>query len=134
MSQENVRLLLEGYDSWNRQDAGWLSERLTDDFELLPAAGSFLGLEPLYRGKEGWEQFLRDWRTAWEAHRFRVERSESLGDRTLVLVVSEGKGRESGATVELQTGHLWTHRDGLISRGVIYLSWTEALEVVGLSE
>lgn len=133
MSQENVEFLREAYATWNRQNHGWLSERIAEDFELLPA-GEFPGLDTAYRGQGGWETFLDHWGQAWDSHCFTIKRIEDLGDQVLVLVISEGRGKGSGVTVEMETAHLWTVRGELFVRGVMYASWQRALEAVGLPE
>ena len=133
MSQENVEIIREGYAALTRDGPGWMDERVAEDFEFFPLT-EIPGLEDVYRGRAGWEAFLDDWFQAWESQRVTVKRMQDLGDQVLVLVVSEVRGKGSGVTVEVETAHLWTLRGGLVVRGVVYSSWQQALEAVGLSE
>ena len=87
----------------------------TEDFEFRPAL-VFFDLDPLYRGHEGWTEFWKIWRDAWETVSVRVERVEDLGDRAYAIVVFDGIGRGSGAPVSMSFGQLWSFRDGLVER------------------
>ena len=115
MAQENVDLLLRACDAWNRSDLDATIEMMTEDFEFRPAL-VFFDLDPLYRGHEGWREFWKIWRDAWETVSIRVERVEDLGDGAYAIVVFEGIGRGSGAPVSMSFGQLWSFRDGLVER------------------
>ena len=115
MAQENVDLLLRACDAWNRSDLAATIEMMAEDFEFRPAL-VFFDLDPLYRGHEGWREFWKIWRDAWETVSIRVERVEDLGDRAYAIVVFEGIGRGSGAPVSMSFGQLWSFRDGLVER------------------
>jgi ketosteroid isomerase-like protein len=131
MSQENVDLMLGGYEAWNRSDLDGMLERMTEDFEFRPLL-AFFDLEPVYLGREGFTRFWNVWRGAWESVVIRIERIEELPDgRVLLLVVFEGIGSESGAAVSMSMGHIWTFRDGLAARCDV-LEPDEALEAAGL--
>ncbi len=115
MAQENVDLLLRACDAWNRSDLDATIEMMTEDFEFRPAL-VFFDLDPLYRGHEGWREFWKIWRDAWETVSIRVERVQDLGDRAYAIVVFEGIGRGSGAPVSMSFGQLWSFREGLVQR------------------
>ena len=76
--------------------------------------------------------FFRDWiepfaelHVDWELH--------ELGpDRALALLTTRGRGRASGAPVEMQAGQLWTFREGRAVRMVFYLDPDEARRAAGL--
>ena len=115
MAQENVDLLLRACDAWNRSDLAATIEMMAEDFEFRPAL-VFFDLDPLYRGHEGWREFWKIWRDAWETVSIRVERVEDLDDGAYAIVVFEGIGRGSGAPVSMSFGQLWSFRDGLVER------------------
>jgi ketosteroid isomerase-like protein len=132
MSQENIDLILRGYEAWNRGDLDWILDHLTDDFEFHPAP-DFFDLDPVYHGHDGFRKFWRIWRGAWETVMIRVQRTEDLGDRAYVLVRFEGIGRGSGASVSMSFGQIWRLRDGLAAR-LDVLDPQDALETAGLTE
>jgi ketosteroid isomerase-like protein len=115
MAQENVDLLLHACDAWNRGDLDATIEMMTEDFEFRPAL-VFFDLDPLYRGPDGWREFWKVWRDAWETVSIRVERVEDLGDRAYAIVAFDGIGRGSKAPVSMSFGQLWSFRDGLVER------------------
>jgi ketosteroid isomerase-like protein len=58
MSQENVELVRQVYEAWNRGDLEWLLNHTTPDFEFRTVR-LFPDLEPVYRGHEGFRHFGR---------------------------------------------------------------------------
>ena len=115
MSEENLELARQGYDAWNRGDADWLMEHMTEDVEVEPLRG--VGeFDKVYNGHEGWKQFWEGWREAWSTIEVRVERMEDMGDQgALALLTFEGVGRGSGAEVSMAVSHWLTFREGQVS-------------------
>jgi hypothetical protein len=56
MSDENVELVREGYEAWNRGDLDWPLDHITPDYEFRTAQ-LFPDTEAVYRGREGLRQF-----------------------------------------------------------------------------
>jgi ketosteroid isomerase-like protein len=133
MSQENVELARQAYESWNRGDLEWFLDHMTEGFEFWPGLG-FSDLSPVYHGKEGWRQFAATWREAWEDITVRVERIEDLDDRIVALLTFDGKGRGSGVEVSVRVGQVATVSKGRVSKLVSFPDWAEALEAAGLTE
>jgi ketosteroid isomerase-like protein len=130
---ENVELLHEFFGAWNRGDLDWVLEHLTPDFEYRTAQ-AFPGIDPVYRGREGWTKFWKTFRDPWESISADVERVEDLGDRVLAIHVFHGKGKESGVEVTLRYANIVSFRDGLVSLAVGYgEDSAAALEAAGLS-
>jgi ketosteroid isomerase-like protein len=79
-----------------------------------------------------WGEFL----TAWDHFATTPERFiDAEGDRVLVLVRFEGRGRASGTpTTAFTGGQLFTLRGGKVVRLDLYTSTRDALEAAGLSE
>jgi ketosteroid isomerase-like protein len=115
MSAENVALARQGYEAWNRGDADWLLEHMTEDVEVEPLRG--VGdFDKVYSGHEGWKRFWEGWREAWSTIEVRVERMEDMGDQgALALLTFEGVGRGSGAEVSMTVSHWLTFREGQVS-------------------
>jgi ketosteroid isomerase-like protein len=115
MSKENLELARQGYEAWNRGDADWLMEHMTEDVEVEPLRG--VGdFDKVYSGHEGWKRFWEGWREAWSTIEIRVEHMEDMGDQgALALLTFEGVGRGSGAEVSMTVSHWLTFREGRVS-------------------
>jgi ketosteroid isomerase-like protein len=75
----------------------------------------------------GFVEVMRDWLSAWERPLV-IEAEEYIqsGDRILALVRWTGRGKGSGAEMEAEGAHLWTFRDGLVTRYEVYRDRDEA--------
>jgi hypothetical protein len=142
MSQENVeiaRVLIEDFlagtsesdreDTLSKQAEGW-----DPDIELDASDAPVLDINEVYRGTDAVQQFWREWLAAWENIRFEYELVDA-GDRVVQLFDLQMRGRSTG--IELPFGKLaWVYkfRDGFVVHQKLYMSHSEALEAVGLSE
>ena len=91
------------------------------------------------RAPTGGPEAIREWmdviRSAWEE--IEVSLGEVLHDEGDLLVVTElarGRGRSSGAEVEMRIFAVYRFEDGKIRRRQAFIERTEALEAAGLSE
>ena len=90
----------------------------------------------LLHGPDEMRAFYRDLNAPWaDGARLEVEEMIDAGDHVLVLIRFGGRGKMSGAEVEVLVWNLWTFRDG----GPV--GWTyfgedraEAFEAAGLRE
>jgi ketosteroid isomerase-like protein len=85
-----------------------------------------------FRGRPGLERWIATTREVWEEWRFHPERFIDAGDRVVVLVRVLARGGSSGVTLDRETAHIWTVRDGRVTRCEVYLDRSEALAVAGL--
>jgi ketosteroid isomerase-like protein len=133
MSEENVELVRQGYEAWNRGDLEWLLDHSTADSEFRTAQ-VFPDIDAVYRGQEGVREFWNTIQEPWETFQLEAERLEPIGDdRVLALVRFHGIGRQ-GVEVTLKLAHLFTLEDRMVSQLVSFADWQEALEAAGLSE
>jgi ketosteroid isomerase-like protein len=133
VSEENVAVAKRAVDAYNRRDLTTYEEIWTSDFELFPAVpGAFGGGS--YEGREGLELFFQALDDTWEELQLVAKEFRDLGDRVLVLVQVEARGRGSGAPVAGPQSAILDFRDGKISRVRSYLDHAEALHVAGLEE
>jgi ketosteroid isomerase-like protein len=94
-----------------------------------------LGFEPLYRGREARVAAQRQWDTEWGEWRLAPDEVIDLGaGRMLMLGRMGGRGVNSGAAVDTDCAFLATFSAGRVTREEVFLSRSEALEAVGLSE
>ena len=134
MSQENVKLVRDLYDLWNRGDldgatAMFDPEVVWHGYTHLPESGRRDGVDAV-------RSWVTDFAEAWGEISVSIERLVEVGDDSvLALVRMSGRGRDSGVAVTSGLdGHLWTIRAGRIVAVRMYQGSRAALEAVGLSE
>ena len=133
MSQENVEIVRELLEAYNRADFDAVNEKCDDDFEFTSVMSAVE--ETSYKGKDTWERYWHDMHQTWDDWRLEEIRVlDGGGDRVAVLMRLVGKGRTSGVPVDRKIGIAYRMRDGKMWRARSYLDPREALEAVGLSE
>jgi ketosteroid isomerase-like protein len=143
MSEENVELIRRWYlllpdlrDLNPDDEREWTDQvfrdYLDEEFELrLP---DYPEGEPVFRGRDGADQFIATLREVWREYRFEPERFLDAGERVVVLARIVGKGAASGAPFELEVTHVWTIHAGRAISMHAYRDRSQALEAAGLSE
>jgi ketosteroid isomerase-like protein len=132
MLRQNLELARSIMDAWNRADVDAVLALCHPEFEYH-TSGDFLGLDPVYRGHEGFRKFERDFRGAWESLSVVVEELHDQGDKVAVLGTFEARGRD-GMTVSRRIANVITFRDGLAVRIDAYGDWDQALEATSLRD
>ena len=143
MSRENVELARAYFDEIARTsqegfDAEATISKMAEfwdpEIEWDTSKATALDITGVYQGKEGARQWCQEWFAAWEALQFEYELVDA-GDRVVVLIDLRMRGRSTGIDVALGR-HAWltTFRDGLMVHNKLYMSQSEALESVGLSQ
>ena len=128
---EMVRILERGYE------LVWREDRLED---------ALVGLDPefewvvpghpegdLGQGPEATIAFFRDWIESWAELNVNWDLHPAGPDRVLAILTMDGRGRESGAPVDMRVGQLWTFRGGRAVRMVLYYDVDEAGREAGVS-
>jgi ketosteroid isomerase-like protein len=72
------------------------------------------------RGPHAVSDFFRDWIEQWEASETDWKLEQTAPDTVLALVTTRGRGRVSGVPVEEHFAQVWTFRDGVPVRMVLY--------------
>jgi ketosteroid isomerase-like protein len=139
MSQENVEIVRQGFDEFQgglaRGDPGAIFDSgiVAPDAEWIPAPNT-PGLRPVYRGREGFVEFMRTWTEDFEWS-IDLERVIDAGyDRVVAMFHQHATGKASGATVELHMALLYELENGRVIRMQNFLDPAEALEAAGLRE
>jgi ketosteroid isomerase-like protein len=139
MSQENVEIVLRVFEAFQagmeHDDPGaWFdSEPISDDYEWILDAE--LEGKSVWRGREGFVEFIRTWTEEFEDWSIQVERMIDAGDdRVVALTRQTATGKRSGVPVELSLGQVYELEDGRIARVTNYIGHAEAFEAVGLRE
>jgi ketosteroid isomerase-like protein len=132
MSQENVELILRGYEVFNSGDfEAWLA-MLSPDIEideryLAPDAA-------VYRGHEGVRRWARVGSDAIGSPRFEVLRWFEGGDAVVTEVVAHVRGVGSGIETTARLAHAIRIRDQKLAYVASFPAVEQALDAVGLSE
>ena len=132
MSQENVQVTRDGYDAFNRGDIEAIVATLDPSIEWLPAAD-----EPItqpYRGHDGYRTLVAEIQEYVPDLQAEIEEVFAVADRVVTCLRFWGRGRDSGAPVEIRETHIARLRDRKIIEVREYRDKAQALEAVGLSE
>jgi ketosteroid isomerase-like protein len=132
MSQEVLEALRAGYEAHNRRDIEAALAPLHPSIEWWPAAD-----EPVtapYRGHDGYRRLIAGVREAVPDLQVEVEELFVAGGRVVACLRFWGRGRDSGAPVEIRETHVARLQDGKVIELREYREKAEALEAVGLSE
>jgi steroid delta-isomerase-like uncharacterized protein len=133
MSQENVEIVLQAMDAWNREDIEALIPLSGPDVEFVSI---FAGMEGrTYRGYDGLRRYFADMKDAWaEFHRDIEDVTDAGNNQVLVCFHLHGTARASGVPVDERVTTVFHLRRGRLHRMVVYRDREEALEAAGLSE
>jgi len=134
-----ARTVQTGLAAFDRGDIEVVLLAFEPDVELLnPVAHGetgTLGMEPSYRGHDGYRAFYADWCSVWGTLRITPQELIDLGDRFLVTAQMSGRGVGSGISLSQDVAVLTTlNRAGKIILEQRYFDHSEALQAVGLEE
>ena len=129
MTEDDIRVLLDGYEALNRRDFGVLAEVLDPELEWEPGAVTPEG--GAHRGAEGFRGFLDSWLESFDGFRIAPELVVQAGDTAVVVAHQQGRGHGSGIEIDARVTHVWTIRDGTAVGWRAARTLDEALERAG---
>jgi ketosteroid isomerase-like protein len=132
MSRENMKIVRQLIDAFNRRDVEAFAQTTTPDFEWSTSVMAVEG--EIFLGREGIDAYFLKMTEAWEEFLAVGDELRDLGDRVLFSGRIEGRGRGSGAPVGAPIDILYELRLGKISRMHSFLDHDAALRAAGLSE
>jgi uncharacterized protein len=132
MSQENIEVVRRSFDAWNRGDLAAYLGCFDPEVEWT-TTGRYVEAGT-YRGHEGLLRYLGGLTAEFDDVEINPEALVQVGDRIVATVRITGRGRASGALVELTLTGVCSFRDGTIVRIHNYADQTDALEAAGLRE
>jgi ketosteroid isomerase-like protein len=103
------------YESWNRGAEEEMDVFIHPEFEYR-TSGAFPGFDSTYRGRDGFAKFRGEMLEAWEYLDLEPKAIHDHGEWLLVELSFHGRGRESGASADLEFHHAAQFRDGLLYR------------------
>ena len=135
---ENVEIVRRVYDAAARRDAAAVFALYDPEVELDASRVGVPDLEAdadgISRGHAGLRRFFREWHQAWGRIEYDYEELIDAGQHVISVVNRRGRGRSSGAEVELHVALVWTLREGKVVRVVWFPDRAEALEAAGLRQ
>ena len=131
MSQENVELVHQVFDAFNRRDLDAALALMDDDVEGFPRIAA---IEGAYHGHEGMRRWWRNLLDAFPDFTVEVDGVRELGDMTVAAVRLRGQGAGSDNPTEQAVWNVTRWRRGKSIWWRNFTTQEEALEAVGLSE
>jgi uncharacterized protein len=134
MSQENVEIVREAMDAFNRRDFDAFVPRFQPDVEWDDSEG-FPGVGGVYHGRAGVREWWETWLEAWESFHFEIEEiTEGSGDRVLFGGLGTGRGKGSGVETQARTWYVLWFEDGKLAGRKLFWTRDDAIEAAGLRE
>jgi ketosteroid isomerase-like protein len=134
MSEENVRVLQDAFDAYNRREYDAATALFHPDVEWRFPPKMALDFEHL-RGKDAIHGFWRTLDEVFEDFTLApLEITDAGDDLILAHLRFTGRGRGSGATTDVEWHLVYRFRDGLIWRADYFPTHEQALEAAGLSD
>jgi ketosteroid isomerase-like protein len=130
-------MLKLGFDALGREDYDTLTTGYAPDVELNVFGSAAVGIDERYLGHEGFRAWATDMHATLTALSWTLGRVRAGPDFWAAEVFVHGRGRTSGAPVELTFGsvyHLAPDRRVIRQDTFFEDGWSRALEAVGLSE
>jgi ketosteroid isomerase-like protein len=131
MSQENVEIVRRSFDQFAREGLGSVLGYFDSEIEWTTTDGYLEAAT--YRGHEGIRRYFETLTGEFENVRMEADELIDAGDHVLVCVRMSGRGKASGADVELTLTSVCSLREGKFVRIRNYPDKAEALEAVGLA-
>jgi uncharacterized protein len=130
MSQENVEVVRQGFEAFERGELDALLDLFTDDVTTYRADPD----GATYDGKAGFLEATADWTEDFSEWRVLPQEFVDLGDRVLVRVRQMAQGKSSGVRVEEDFWFLFEVTGTKVSKLSFYSRQADALEAAGLKE
>ena len=132
MSQENIEIVLAGYERYNageRRPELWFWH---EDAEYHVAQED--PDSAVRRGIDAIRDQFASWHEAYPDLNVEPLEARESGEQVFLWVRFTGHGAESGAPIEMEVAHVYTIRDGKAAKLVEFYDKSAGLEAAGLSE
>jgi ketosteroid isomerase-like protein len=131
MATDAKDAIRSGLAAWSRGDLAGTMRNFSPELEFV-TSGVYPGLDPVYRGHDGFTRFWHDFREIWEDIAIVVDRiAAGTPDRYAVVARFQAAGRD-GIPVERPVGMAFTMREGLITHVQNFGSGADALDAAGV--
>jgi ketosteroid isomerase-like protein len=134
MSQENVELVKDAYETFAREGLDRFVEHFTDDVDYRAVEGAPDDSGPIH-GKDAVRAWLQDWIDTFDEFWFEPVELIDAGEDTVVAVERfGGRAKLSGIETDQTEAVVYSIRGGKLARCREYATREQALEAAGLSE
>jgi ketosteroid isomerase-like protein len=134
MSQQNVEIVRQAVEAFNREDAHAFVALASPNVEWEDAI-FWSGVTRTYWGREELREWFNQVLEPWESLHVGVEEiTEAGNDGVFYCLFLTGRGKGSGVDTELRVWAVNWFADGKVSRRRVFREREEALEAAGLSE
>lgn len=131
MSSENVDIIRRLVPA-NKKSLEECLPYLAPDLEIVPM--DHFPDRTIFRGTAGWERWSTRWTSMFDEHELTIGRTWEAGDQVVVELSERVKSAGSSFPLENEYAHVWTFRDGLVTRLEIFRQLEDALAAAGMSE
>jgi ketosteroid isomerase-like protein len=131
MEMSFKELVEASYAAVSRGDLDFVVAQCAPEIEIAEAPD--LASATTYSGHAGLRRAIDAWAGEWDSFEVEIERLIEAGpERVIVIARHRGRGRASGADVELSNVNLFTGRDGKVVRWEIFSTLDDAFAAIGL--
>jgi uncharacterized protein len=134
MSKENVEIVRRVWEALERRDTEALFA-LYDPAIVWDQRAGPTELVGLYHCHEGVRQVFREWLESFDTYHAHADTYIDAGNDVVVVGYRvSGRGKASGAEVDMPRWNVYRIRKALVIRVEVFETKAEALEAAGLSE
>jgi ketosteroid isomerase-like protein len=134
MSQENVEVVKDAYETFAREGLDRFMEHFTDDVDYRAVEGAPDDSGPIH-GKDAVRAWLQDWIDTFDEFWFEPVELIDAGEDTVVAVERfGGRAKLSGIETDQAEAVVYSIRGGKLARCREYATREQALEAAGLRE
>ena len=130
VSEGNVAIVREMFAAWNRGD--YERAQTAIDPAVVAVMETGTDFDGTYEGLEGMQRLMRSFWGAFSEFHSDIEEAIAAGDEVFTTLRHHGRGKASGAEVEMTNWQVFTLRDGRIVRYRIYGDRERALDAAGI--
>jgi ketosteroid isomerase-like protein len=130
VSEGNVEIVRKMFAAWNRRD--YAAAQTAFDPEVVTEMATGTDVDGTYEGYDGMWRLMRFWGAFSEFHS-EVEEAVAEGDEVFTTVHHHGRGKASGAEVEMTNWQVFTFRGGRVVHYRVYGDRKRALGAAGIS-
>lgn len=127
MPRENLEVVREAFDAFRRDDIDRVLG-LCDENIVVTQPPELPGVSAQQRGHSGVLEAFEIWPEQWDDYRIEILRIADRGDRVLVTTRTGGRGKQSGAEVEMDVSFVFAVRDQKILEMRIFMQEDQARE------
>ena len=115
-AQENKRVVMEGYELFQRGDIAGILMRCHDDAEWISPESELAPFAGNFRGKHGLAEFFTKLDASLQALRYEPQEFIAEGDKVVVVGQATWLVKTTGKQFDTPWMHVFTLRDGKIAR------------------